>query len=496
MTRVALYTRVSSDTQVENHSLEAQASTLEAHAAAQNWDVQARYSDPGYSGTTADRPALTTMLSAAKAGQLDVVLVYRLDRLARKPALAYRLIEELSQAGVAFVSVTEAGIDTRTAMGRVALGIGATFAEWERDTFIQRSKAGMLKAIEKGQWPGGITPYGYRVEDRRLVIDEQAAEAVRLIYHLCAVDGYSTIRISDHLTGLGIPPHYQLAGRGVRGKSTVVHWRPGGVLRILKNPVYKGLPEYGKRNTRAGKSGATITVGTAPVLIDPATWEKAQATLARNSNLASRNSKTVYMLRSLIKCGRCGRSYVGSKSADKPAHYYGCNGRTVRGGRPESERCTNPFVRGQDLDEHVRQGIRQILGAPEATLAAREMTAPEVLTGQLAQAQRAITDVLAQRSRLLDVYLSGDLDKAAFVERQAGIDARLSALNATLDGLRDAERQADAAAARRRDLLALSAEMNGQLDTLSELEWQRLAHQLVDRVLVGLDGVPEVSWKL
>ncbi|GGJ65100.1 recombinase family protein [Deinococcus aquiradiocola] len=496
--RVATYTRVSTVEQADtNHSLDAQASVLEAHAAAHGWTVTHRFTDPGWSGTTPDRPGLTALLHTIQNKDIDVVLVYRLDRLARKPGLAYKLIEDFTQSGVAFKSVTEQMIDNTTPMGKVAFGVITAFAEWERDTFIARSQSGTHKAIEKGQWPGGITPYGYRVHDKRLTVDEQAAEAVRLIYHLCATEGHSTVTISDRLTALGIPPHYQLDGRGVRGKSTVTHWRPGGVLRILKNPVYKGLPEYGKRNARAGTAGTGIVVGTAPVIVTPEIWERAQLMLSRNRLTALRNARNIYMLKSLIKCGSCGRTYVGSKAA-KPRneYYYGCTGRTVRGGRPESERCASPYVRGHDLDDHIRQGIRRILSNPDEALKAHEGQRPDLLDNQITQAERATQDTTHQRARLLDLYLSGDLDKGVYLERQAAIETRLQGLTLELTTLRDAARQQASAEHRARDVLALSAQLADRLDTLTDQEWQTLAHELVARVTVRPDGSTDVTWAL
>ena len=496
--RAATYTRVSTEIQADtNHSLEAQASALEAHAAAQGWDVTHRFSDPGYSGTVAERPGLGALLRSVRARELDVVLVYRLDRLARKPGLAYRLIEEFTAAGVGFKSVTEQMIDNTTPMGKVAFGVITAFAEWERDTFIARSSSGTRQAITKGQWPGGITPYGYRSENKFLVIDEQAAEAVRLIYHWCAVDGLSNVKIADRLTELGIPPHYRLDGRGVRGKATVVHWRPGGVLRILRNPVYKGLPEYGKRNSRAGKPGAGIIVGVSPAIVEPEIWERAQTILQRNQITAMRNAKSVYLLRGLIKCGVCGRTYVGTRGATfRDGYAYRCGGRTMRGGRPESQVCRNPHVNGYLLDDHVRTGIRRILSAPDEALSAHDRQRPDLIGVELRQAEQAQQEAAAQRARLLDLYLGGDLDKATYLERQLAIEERLAGLAERLETLRDAASIQAAASQRARDVVALGAQLAGRLDTLSELEWQQLAHELVTRVRVNGQGEIDVAWAL
>ena len=496
--RAATYTRVSTIEQADtNHSLEAQASALEAHAAAQGWDVVQRFTDPGYSGTVLERPGLTALLSAVRARQLDVVLVYRLDRLARKPGLAYSLIETFTAAGVGFKSVSEQMIDNTTPMGKVAFGVITAFAEWERDTFIQRSQSGTRQAIQKGLWPGGITPYGYRVEDKRLVIDEVPAETVRLIFRWSCEESLSNVRIAARLTELNIPPHYRLDGRGVRGKATVTYWRPGGVLRILKNPVYKGLPEYGKRNSRAGKPGSGVTVGTAPAIVDGAIWARAQVMLSRNRLTAMRNARNVYLLRGLIKCGACGRSYCGSKSSNHPnQYYYACTGRTIRHGQPEQVRCTNPLVRGHELDDHVRARIREILTEPDEALASHGEKRAVQGESELRRAESALKEAQTRRSRLLDLYLGGDLDKGVYLERQTELDAALTGLAARLEILRDAAAQQADAEQRARDVLALSADLAGRLDDLSDLEWQRLAHELVRRVTVGTDGAADVEWAL
>ncbi len=499
MIRAALYTRVSTDEQVGNHSLEAQLATLERYASAQGYEVVHAYTDPGHSGATAERPDLQRLLRAAEVRAFDGLLVYRLDRLARRVQLAYSLIEELGKHGVALKSFAEPMIDTTNPIGKAILGMMAVFAEWERDTFIERSQHGLRKAVEKGKYAGGIVAYGYSVEDGVLVEHPESADVVRLIFQLCVEHGLSTIRIAEHLTALGVPTHYRKDGRGVRGETTAVHWRHGGVLRILKNPAYKGEYLYGKRNARAGKkSAAPLTVGAAPALIDEATWERAQDQLSRNALMAMRNAKHTYMLKSLVKCGACGRTYIGTRSTNPKGGYtYRCGGRTLRSGMPDAERCTNPHVPGFALDADVRASLTRILLDPAAALAQREATRTDTVALELGQAERTLEHLSAARDRLLDLYLGGDaLSKGQYLTRQAALDQQITDLQLRLAGLRDQAAQQATAEARARNLFSLSDRIRDRLDTLNDTEWQALAHELVESITVQPDGSVDVHYRV
>lgn len=491
--RCAIYTRVSTLEQAEtNHSLDSQASKLAAFADQQGYMVARQYVDGGHSGATRDRPDLTRLLADARAGLFDSVLIYRLDRLARSTYLAYSLIQELADAGVGVRSYSEPQIDSTTPMGKVSLGVTAIFAELERDTFMQRSRDGTRKAVEKGLYSGGITAYGYTTQDKRLVIHEPEAEVIRMIFGWCVEHGWSNIRIAEELTSLKIPTRYRLAGRGVRGKATATFWRAGAILRILKNTTYRGEYRYGKRNAKAGQPGAHgITMAAAPAIVSPETWEAAQITLSRNRLIAPRNAKHTYMLRSLIRCGACGRTYIGTRG--RGGYWYACNGRVLRGSTPKAHRCLNPYVRGPDLEEQVWAYITAVLRDPAHAL---EQLPESLIPAEVPHVEKALRAAQASRARLTDLYLdaSGGMTKSDYLTRLATLDEETATLEARLTELRDVEAQRLAQEKRDRGLWALADQYRERLATASDLDRQRLAHELVRIITVQADGTVDVEY--
>jgi len=147
--RAAIYARVSTQEQTENFSIENQLDQLRTYCQHHGYQIVGEYVDPGWSGTTLERPALTKLLEDTRARLLDIVLVFKLDRLFRSNRHMYNTLAEWEENSICFASVTEP-FDTTTTMGKAYLGMASTFAEWERNTFMERSRDGVKKAVEKG----------------------------------------------------------------------------------------------------------------------------------------------------------------------------------------------------------------------------------------------------------------------------------------------------------------------------------------------------------
>lgn len=223
--KAALYARVSTEEQIQNFSIENQLEHLRKTCEQKSYQVYKEYVDPSWSGTTIDRPALTRLLNDAREKLFDVVLVYKLDRLFRSNRHMYNTLAEWEERGISVSSVTEP-FDTTTTMGKAYLGMASTFAEWERNTFMERSQQGIRKAVESGIYSGGIVAYGYRLNTntKRLEIDEQESKVIRDIFGWILEDGQSCITVAKRLNAMGIPTRYAKDGRGVRGKGTAGIW--------------------------------------------------------------------------------------------------------------------------------------------------------------------------------------------------------------------------------------------------------------------------------
>ncbi len=180
----AIYTRVSTDIQAEKEfsSCEAQEQKIRSFITSQNdWQVFKIYNDAGFSGATMERPALQELLADLKKEKIDVVLVYKIDRLTRSPKDFYQLIEFFEQAKIDFISITER-FDTSTPAGRLLRNIMLTFSQFERELTSERTKDKMLERAKKGLCNGGFTPYGYMRKDKKLVIEPKEAGEIKSIF--------------------------------------------------------------------------------------------------------------------------------------------------------------------------------------------------------------------------------------------------------------------------------------------------------------------------
>src|ERR1043166_9579960 len=185
--RCAIYTRVSTESGLDQdfNSLDAQYDAAQAYIRSQahaGWTlVRTRYDDGGFSGGSTDRPALQQLLDDIRAHRINVIVVYKVDRLTRSLADFAKLVELFDAHAVSFVSVTQQ-FNTTPSMGRLTLNVLLSFAQFEREVTGERIRDKIAASKRKGMWMGGFVPFGYRAKDRTLIIDRGEAETVRLIY--------------------------------------------------------------------------------------------------------------------------------------------------------------------------------------------------------------------------------------------------------------------------------------------------------------------------
>ena len=185
--RCAIYTRVSTDHGLEQefNSLDNQREAAQAYVKSQaheGWTpLRERYDDGGFSGGSLDRPALQRLLDAIRARRVDVVVVYKVDRLTRSLADFAKLIELFDIHGVSFVSVTQS-FNTTSSMGRLTLNVLLSFAQFEREVTGERIRDKIAASKRKGIWVGGVVPFGYGLENRKLVVDESEAATVQQVF--------------------------------------------------------------------------------------------------------------------------------------------------------------------------------------------------------------------------------------------------------------------------------------------------------------------------
>jgi site-specific DNA recombinase len=273
--RCAIYTRVSTENGLEQdfNSLDNQRDAAEAYIRSQaheGWKlIRDRYDDGGFSGGSIDRPALAKLLDDVRARRVDVIVVYKVDRLTRSLADFAKLVELFDEHDVSFISVTQA-FNTTTSMGRLTLNMLLSFAQFEREITSERIRDKVAASKKRGIWMGGVFPFGYRVENRALYIVEEHAEFVRdLFRRYLEVGSVVRLKIALDTDGVRLPVRIAGTGRAIGGGLI----SRGHIYWILSNPIYVGRLRH-KGEIHDGLHNA---------IVDQDTWDRVQAQLAQQT---------------------------------------------------------------------------------------------------------------------------------------------------------------------------------------------------------------------
>lgn len=334
--RAALYARVSTHEQVDNYSIEVQKERLEAYCKSKGWIVYDLYVDPGYSGATTERPALQRLLSDLK--EIDVVVVYKLDRLSRSQRDTLELIEEhFLKNNVDFVSITET-LDTSTPFGKAMIGILSVFAQLERETIAERMRMGHIKRAENGYrgMGGDYDPAGYARVDGELVIKKDEVQHIQDAFDL--YEQYCSItKVQERL---------KEKGYGV--------WRFRRYRDILSNRLYIGDVSF------AGK----YYKGKHKPIIDEEQFNRVQALLNRHKGNNAHKAKAS-LLSGMITCGKCGENFVtystgskGKKNYGRSYRYYICRAR--RFPSEYDEKCMNKIWNYNKIEKLIINEIENL----------------------------------------------------------------------------------------------------------------------------------------
>lgn len=375
MASVAVYCRVSSEEQASAGTIDNQRDYARRFCDLNSLKIAAEYLDDGVSGTVplSERQAGRRLLADAKAHKFDTVLVYRIDRLARKIKILLDSHEQLEAAGVTLRSMTEP-IDTSSPIGRFVFQLIGSIAELERETILERMQLGTNRAARDGRWLGGITPYGYRIQDGRLVVSTDPIPGLELsegdVVRLCyakLLEGWTCPKLADYLNALGVPPAYKRDNRtvGKRAEHTAGVWYPSRIRNMLVEPTYYGVHRYGERSRKARE----VIEREVPAIVSRETWEAVRARIASNQIMQSNvNSKREYLLRGLIVCERCGCHFHGAPSGPKSPAYYRCNGRQAYRSRI-GRTCLSPSVDADQLESAIWEQIVAYINDPGEALA-------------------------------------------------------------------------------------------------------------------------------
>jgi site-specific DNA recombinase len=344
--RCAVYTRKSSEEGLEQefNSLDAQREACEAYIASQRSEgwilVPDRYDDGGVSGGTLERPALKRLLADIEADKVDIIVVYKIDRLCRSLLDFSKLVEVFEANNVTFVSVTQS-FSTTSSMGRLTLNILLSFAQFEREVIGERIRDKFAASRRRGMWMGGYPPLGYDVRDRRLVINPDEAALVRRMF-----DGF--VRIGS-VTKLA----KTLRADGVTTKRGA-ELDKGYVYRILCNRVYLGEAVH-KGQAYPGEHEA---------IISRKSWDRVHAIMQESPRLraARHRAQTPYLLKGLV-FGVDGEAMVPSHTRRKGRLYrYYISSKILRQGAGAT---TFGRIPASEVEQMVVDHLRGLLTVPE-----------------------------------------------------------------------------------------------------------------------------------
>lgn len=352
----AIYTRKSTTEGLDQDftSLDAQREAAESYINSQKHEgwvaLPGQYDDGGFTGANTDRPALQKLLSDIKAGGINCVVVYKVDRLSRSLMDFTQLLEFFDKYNVTFVSVTQA-FNTNTSMGRLTLNILLSFAQFEREIISERTKDKMAAARKKGQWLGGRPPFGYDVEKdgKKLLINLEEAKIVREIFRLY-LEGSSLLKVALILNEKG---HRSKQGTSKNGN--VYGGKKFGVTRIQKiitNVLYIGKVDYAEQ----------IYAGQQEPIIDEETFKKAQEKLKQNrvERKVLKNVECTGLLTHLLRCNTCNTFMFHTYTMKKPTlkyRYYVCTNAQKR----SYQSCPNKSVNAQAIEDATIECLKRIL---------------------------------------------------------------------------------------------------------------------------------------
>lgn len=411
--RVALYPRVSGLEQAENYSIPEQIKRMKAYCEARGWMVYKIYTDAGFTGSNLERPGLQSLIKDAEKKNIDMVLVYKLDRLSRSQKDTLYLIEDVfDKHDVYFTSITE-NFDTSTPTGKAFLGILAVFAQFEREQIRERTMIGKNSRAQEGKWHGSKwTPIGYDYKDDMLIPNEYEAMQVNEIADLY----------------IARTPIKQIEKtcdeRGYRHKYG--EWDCKTIRNVLSNPVNIGMIKHRDKYYPGIHK---------PIL----SQEKFDAikviTEERKQKYAQPHKKYSALLSGMIFCKHCGGKYA-KQTNGKGGFYYSCYSKNKKIKKMiKDPNCNNKTYRMLDLDYMIISSITQLALDPNHIKELQKDKPKNDVSGKIKTINKEIESISAQISNLMDLYSLGNMPLEVINQKVTALNTSKTALEKELDSL-------------------------------------------------------------
>lgn len=518
--RVYLYTRVSTTMQIDGYSLDAQKTKMKAYCDYNEYEIAGEYEDAGKSGKSIEgRIAFNQMMDDIKSGKDEVsyVLVFKLSRFGRNAADVLATLQVMQDFGVNLICV-EDGIDSSKDAGKLMISVLSAVAEIERENIRVQTMEGRMQKAREGKWNGGFAPYGYALIDGKLVVNEEEAVAIRMIFDQYVNTDLGANGIAKYLENHGIHKIARQNGKNPLFDAALIR-------RIIQNPVYSGKISYGRRRTekvhgtrneyrQVKKDDYLLVDGLHEALVSEEVWEQAQVKVAAQAKKYEKvnrdKGEKIHLLSGILRCPVCGAGMYGNKSIKKRKdgsnyknfYYYGCKHRNMTRGH----KCDyKKQVHEEMLDASVAEVISKLVSNPKFSDLIRSKINMEVDTSaldqEIANYEKQLRQLYHNKDTILSDMDSLDYEDKHYQRRKTDLENRLYK---TYDKIEEAEELLISAKTKKRALLA--DKITGDniykaliffdklYDQMNEADKREFMSQLVDNVQIYEERKENGQW--
>ena len=443
-TKVYIYTRVSTTMQIDGYSLDAQKARMKAYADFNDYQIVGEYEDAGKSGKSIEgRASFCRMMDDIKSGKdgVSYVLVFKLSRFGRNAADVLSTLQVMQDFGVNLICV-EDGIDSSKDAGKLMISVLSAVAEIERENIRVQTMEGRIQKAREGRWNGGFAPYGYRLVDGVLQINEDEAPAIRTIFEQYVNTDTGANGLSKYLETHGFQKLARQNGTSPLFSATLIR-------AILKNPVYCGKIAFGRRKLekihgtrneyhQVPQENYLLVDGLHEGIVSEELWNAAQIKLLAQSKRYEpvNRSKTeqAHLLSALVKCPICGAGMYSNKCTKrkkdgtpyKSFSYYSCKHRKMQRG----QKCDfNKQIQEEVLDNAVVEVIIKLVSNPKFAAMMQEKINSKVDTTaieqEIAAAEKQLQQYYSIKSKIMEEIDTLDPDERHYIIRKSDLDERL-----------------------------------------------------------------------
>ena len=519
-TKVYIYTRVSTAMQIDGYSLDAQKARMKAYADFNDYQIVGEYEDAGKSGKSIEgRASFCRMMEDIKSGKDGVayVLVFKLSRFGRNAADVLSTLQVMQDFGVNLICV-EDGIDSSKDAGKLMISVLSAVAEIERENIRVQTMEGRIQKAREGRWNGGFAPYGYRLVDGVLQINEDEAPAIRTIFEQYVNTDTGANGLSKYLETHGFQKLARQNGTSPLFSATLIR-------AILKNPVYCGKIAFGRRKLekihgtrneyhQVPQENYLLVDGLHKGIVSEELWNAAQVKLLAQSKRYEpvNRSKTeqAHLLSALVKCPICGAGMYSNKctkykkdgTAYKSFSYYSCKHRKMQRG----QKCDfTKQIQEEVLDSAVVEVIIKLVSNPKFAAMMQEKINGKVDTTaieqEIAAAEKQLRQYYSVKSKLMEEIDNLAPDDRHYIMRKSDLDERLYRM---YDKIEEAENNLMDARAKKQAIEA--AKITGDniykvlicfeklYNVMNSLERKKLMEHLISEIQIYPERQPNGQW--